>query len=210
MIKILAADDHPVILRGIRQILSDNPDMVVTDEARNGLEVLEKVRTKDFDVVLLDLSMPGISGMDVLKQIAKEKPRLPVLVLSRYPEEQYAIPSLKAGASGYLPKTSIVEELIDAIRKVSSGKQYVSPSLAEGLAGQLKGNGQVAGDLRLSDREREVMCLLASGTKIGEIAADLRLGATTVSTYRARIMKKMRFKNDAELIRYCIDNELIE
>ena len=210
MIKILVADDHPIVRQGIKLIIAENPDMVIKDEACDGYQLLEKIRKEDFDVVLLDLSMPGISGMDVLKQITKEQPGLPVLVLSRYPEELYALPALKAGASGYLPKTSIVEELINAIRRVSAGKQYISSSLVEELVGQLKNYGQVVSHLRLSDREREVMCLIASGKKIAEIAAELCLSSTTVSTYRSRIFMKMKFKGDADLIRYAIDNEFIE
>ena len=210
MIKILVADDHPIVRQGIKLIIAENPDMVIKDEACDGYQLLEKIRKEDFDVVLLDLSMPGISGMDVLKQITREKPGLPVLVLSRYPEELYALPALKAGASGYLPKTSIVEELINAIRRVSAGKQYISSSLVEELVGQLKNYGQVVSHLRLSDREREVMCLIASGKKIAEIAAELCLSSTTVSTYRSRIFRKMKFKGDADLIRYAIDNEFIE
>jgi two-component system, NarL family, invasion response regulator UvrY len=210
MIRILVADDHPIIRKGVKQILSDNRNMVVTDEASNGYEVLDKVRTANFDVVLLDLSMPGISGMDILKQIKKEKPRLPVLVLSRYPEEQYALPALKAGASGYLPKTSIVDELINALQKVASGKQYISSTLAEELAGQLKDKGQVVSHLTLSDREREIMCSIASGKKIAEIAKELYLSTSTVSTYRARIMKKMRFNTNADIVRYAVDLDLID
>jgi two-component system invasion response regulator UvrY len=210
MIRILVGDDHPIVRQGIKLILAENPDMVIKDEACDGYQVLEKIRKEDFDVVLLDLSMPGISGMDVLKQISKEQPGLPVLVLSRYPEELYALPALKAGASGYLPKTIIVEELINAIRRVSAGKQYISSSLVDELVGQLKNYGKVVSHLHLSDREREVMCLIASGKKIADIAVQLCLSSTTVSTYRSRIMMKMKFKGDADLIRYAIDNEFIE
>jgi two-component system invasion response regulator UvrY len=209
MLEILVADDHPIIRKGVKLILSEASDMKVTDEASNGYEVLEKIRKTNFDVILLDLSMPGISGMDVLKQIKKEKPEMIVLVLSRYPEEQYAIPALRAGASGYVPKTSIVDELVNALRKVASGKEYISPSLAEQLAGQIKGSRRELSRVHLSSREHDILIKLASGQRISKIAKDLCLSPTTVSTYRHRIMEKTGFENDADLVRYAIDQDLV-
>ena len=163
MINILVADDHPIIRRGIKQILAETPDIVVKDEAANGSDTLNKVHSMDFDVVLLDLSMPGISGMDVLKQIKHLKPKLPVLILSRYSEDQFAIPVLKAGAAGYVSKTTIVEDLVVALRKVASGKEYVSQTLAEKLAIHLKHKEGEFLHSALSDREMEIMFKLASG-----------------------------------------------
>jgi two-component system, NarL family, invasion response regulator UvrY len=209
MIKVLIADDHPILRRGLTQIIADAGDMEVADEAADGSEALKKIRTEPFDVVLLDLSMPGLSGMDTLKQIKKEKPQLAVLVLSRYSEDEYAIPVLKAGASGYLTKTSVVEELVKAIRKVAGQGKYISPSLAEKLV-------EFGYDLekplheRLSDREREIMYLIAAGKTTSEIAAKLILSPSTVSTYRSRVLKKMKMKNDSDLIRYSLKNGLVE
>jgi two-component system, NarL family, invasion response regulator UvrY len=209
MIKVLIADDHPILRRGLTQIIADAGDMEVAGEAADGTEALKKIRTEPFDVVLLDLSMPGLSGMDTLKQIKREKPQLAVLVLSRYSEDEYAIPVLKAGASGYLTKTSVVEELVKAIRKVAGQGKYISPFLAEKLV-------EFGYDLekplheRLSDREREIMYLIAAGKTTSEIAAKLILSPSTVSTYRSRVLKKMKMKNDSDLIRYSLKNGLVE
>jgi DNA-binding NarL/FixJ family response regulator len=210
MINILVADDHPIIRQGIKQILSETPDIVVKDEAANGTDTLTKINSMDFDVVLMDLSMPGISGMDVLKQIKRLKPKLPVLILSRYSEDQFAIPVLKAGASGYVSKTTIVEDLVNALRKVASGKEYVSQTLAEKLALQLKHKNGDFLHSTLSDRELEIMLKLASGKSITEIAETFCLSATTVSTYRSRVLHKMGMKNNAELVRYAMENDLLE
>lgn len=208
MIKVLVADDHPIIREGVKQILADTADIVVKDEAGDGNQVLNKIRTVDFDAVLLDLSMPGISGMDILKQIKKEKPNLPVLVLSRYSEDEFAIPVLKAGAAGYVCKMSIVEDLVRALYRVASGKKYISASLAEKLAGYVKQDISTPLHTTLSDREMEVLCLIAAGKSLIDIADEFCLSPTTISTYRARIFKKMGFKNNAELIRYAMENDL--
>jgi two-component system, NarL family, invasion response regulator UvrY len=208
MITILVADDHPIMRRGVRQILAEAEEMVVTDEAGDGQEVMDKVRNGNFDVVILDLSMPGISGMDVLKQIKKEKPAQVVLVLSRYPEEQYAIPAIKAGAAGYVPKTGVVEELVDAVKRVSMGRKYISSSLAEKMI-DFDNNIEKPLHQALSDREYEVMCLIASGNSSSGIAEKLCLSRTTISTYRARILKKMKIGSDADLARYAFENKLI-
>jgi DNA-binding NarL/FixJ family response regulator len=210
MINILIADDHAIVRKGLKQILAETPDMVVADEASNGYEVLEKVKKNDFDVLLLDISMPGKSGLDILKELKAEKPKLPVLVLSMYPEEQYAIRVLRAGASGYLTKESAPEELVVAMRKVAQGKKYVSPSLAEKLAFDLEMDTTKPPHEMLSDREYQVLCMIASGKTVGEIAENLLLSAKTISTYRARILEKMKMKNNAELTHYAIQNRLVD
>ena len=209
MLKILIADDHPVFRRGLKQIIAETTDIVVADEAADGLEVLNKVKVGDFDVVLLDISMPGKTGIDVLAQLKYERPKLPVLMLSMHPEEQYAVRALRAGASGYLTKESAPDELVGAIRKVSTGGKYVSASLAERLASLLQKAEQLPHDI-LSRREYQVMCLMASGKTVSEIAKELSLSVKTISTYRSRILEKMKMKNNAELTRYAINNSLID
>ena len=210
MIRILVADDHRIVREGLKQILAENPDMVVTDEASNGQEVLAKVRKTECDVVLLDISMPGRSGLDILKQLKTEWPRLSVLVLSMYSEEQYAMRALRAGASGYMTKESAPDELIEAIRKVSTGRKYISPAVAEKLAFSLAADDERPPHENLSDREYQVMCMIASGKTIKTIADDLSLSVKTVSTYRSRILEKMKMKNNAELTHYSIQNRLVE
>jgi two-component system invasion response regulator UvrY len=208
MLKILIADDHPVFRRGLKQIIAETTDIVVVDEAANGLEVLNKMKAGDFDLVLLDISMPGKTGIDVLTQLKYERPKLPVLMLSIHPEEQYAVRALRAGASGYLTKESAPDELVAAIRKVSTGGKYVSASLAERLASMVQSGGEELPHQTLSNRELHVMHLIASGKTVSEIAKELSLSVKTISTYRARILGKMKMKNNAELTRYAIDNNL--
>ena len=210
MLKILIADDHPVVRRGLKQIIADTPDMAVVDEATNGWEVLNKVRASDYDVVLLDIAMPGKDGLDVLTQLKYDKPRLPVLMLSMYPEEQFAVRALRAGASGYLTKESAPDELISAIRKVSAGGKYVSSALAEKLALDLQSGGEQPPHETLSDREYRVMCLIASGKTVTEIARELSLSVKTISTYRRRILDKMKMKNNAELTHYAMSRRLVD
>jgi len=210
MIKILIADDHPVVRKGLREIIEETSDMKVADEASNGQEVLAKVFKKDFDVVLLDISMPGRSGLDILKELKSQLPKLAVLVLSIHPEEQYAVQVLKAGASGYLTKKSAPEELVTALRKVSTGGKYVSPSLAEKLASALETGIEKPPHETLSAREYEVMRKIALGKTVNEIAGELFLSPKTISTYRSRILEKMGIKNNAELIRYAIKNRLVD
>lgn len=210
MIKILIADDHPVVRKGLREIIEETSDMEVTDEASNGQEVLAKVFKKDFDVVLLDISMPGRSGLDILKELKSQLPKIAVLVLSIHPEEQYAVQVLKAGAAGYLTKKSAPEELVTALRKVSTGGKYVSPSLAEKLASALETGIEKPPHETLSAREYEVMRKIASGKTVTEIARELFLSPKTISTYRTRILEKMGMKNNAELIRYAIKNRLVD
>ncbi|MEK6680327.1 MAG: response regulator transcription factor [Nitrospirota bacterium] len=209
MIKILIADDHAIVRKGLKQILADAPDIASIDEAGSGQEALKKVRENNYNVVLLDISMPGMSGVDVLKQLKTERPKLPVLILTMHPEEQYAVRILKAGASGYLTKESAPDELISAIQKVSQGGKYISPSLAEKLACDLDSAVMQPLHERLSDREYQIMTMLASGKSTKEIAHELSLGMPTVSTYRFRILLKMKLKNNAELISYAIKNNLL-
>ena len=208
-IKILIADDHTLVREGIKQILAEMPEVTVTDEARNGQEVLQYVWDNDYDIVLLDITMPGRSGLDILKQLKSEKPALKILILSMHPEEQYAIRAFKAGAFGYLTKESSPTELIEAVRKVSIGKKYVSSSLAETLASHLEARSEKPLHYTLSDREYEVMCMIASGKTVKEIAGELTLSVKTISTYRARILEKMDMKNNAQLTHYTIQNRLI-
>ncbi len=210
MIKILIADDHRIVREGLKQILAETSDMIVTDEASNAQEVLKKIWDKDYDVLLLDISMPGRSGLDILKQLKSDRPKLSVLVLSMYSEEQYALRALRAGASGYMTKESAPDELIEAIRKVSTGRKYISPSVAEKLAFSLESGDEKPPQETLSDREFQVMCMIASGKTIKAIADELALSVKTVSTYRARILEKMRMKNNAELTHYAIQNKLVE
>ena len=210
MIKILIADDHAVVREGLKQIVQETSDMVVNGEAANGHEVLQLMDKDNWDVVLLDINMPGRSGLDVLKQLRAEKPRLPVLMLTMYPEEQYAVRALRAGASGYLTKESIPDELISAIRKVSAGRKYISSSLAEKLAYDLDLDKEAPVHESLSDREYEVLCMIAKGDTVKDIAQKLCLSIKTISTYRSRILEKMHMKKNAELMHYAIKHELVE
>ncbi len=210
MIKILIADDHPVVRQGLKEVIEETPGMMVADEASNGQETLEKVRKSDFDVVLLDISMPGRSGLDILKELKSEKPELSVLILSMHPEEQYAVRVLKAGASGYLTKESAPKELKAAIKKASIGRKYVSSSLAEKLALYLEIDDERPLHETLSDREYEVMRMIASGKTITEIAEKLFLSIKTISTYRSRIIEKMGMKSNSELTHYALKNRLVE
>lgn len=209
MLKILIADDHAIVRAGLKQVLADTPDMTVTDEAGATEEAIRKALDGDFDVVVLDISMPGRGGLEVLQQIKSQKPKLPVLVLSMHPEEQYALRVLKAGAAGYLTKESVTEELIDAIRKVSNGMKYVSPELAQEIAFALDSDTERPLEETLSDREFQVLCMIASGKTPREIAEELSLSVKTVSTYRSRILEKMRMKSNAELTNYAIKNNLV-
>ena len=210
MIRILIADDHAIVREGLKQIVTEISDLVVADEASTGHEVLNKALKNDYDVVVLDITMPGINGLDVLKQIKAQKPKLPILVLSVHPEEQYAVRVLRAGASGYLTKESAPDELIAAIRKVSVGKKYVSPSLAEKLVFELEIDHEKPLHETLSDREYQVMCMIASGKTAKDIAEELFLSVKTISTYRTRILEKMNMKSNIELTRYAIKHGLIE
>ena len=210
MIKILIADDHAIVREGLKQIVMETSDMIIADEASNGHQALKKVFKNDYDVVVLDITMPDINGLDVLKQLKIQKPAIPILVLTMHPEEQYAMRMLRAGASGYLTKASASDELISAIRKVSLGRKYVSATLAEKLAFELEGDTERLLHETLSDREYQVMCMIAGGKQVKQIAEELYLSIKTISTYRSRILEKMKMKNNAEITRYAIKNRLVD
>jgi len=210
MIRVLIADDHPIVREGLRQILSETDDILVVDEASNGKEVLDYTWNNTYDVILLDISMPGRDGLEVLRELKRHKPKLPVLILSMYPEEHYAIRVLRGGASGYLTKSSAPDELISAIRKVATGRKYISSTLAERLTYELDRDADRPAHESLSDREYQVMHMIASGKTIKEIAEELCLSVKTVSTYRSRILEKMTLKNNAEIVLYAVQNKLVD
>ena len=210
MTNIIIADDHAVVRQGVRQILAAEPDMQVVGEARNFGETLEAVRDLEWDVLILDYFMPGGNGLQVLKQIQKSHPKRPVLILSMHPEEAIAVSALRAGAAGYICKDSAAEELPVAIRKAVSGGKYVSTSLAEQLALELGGGSEGLPHESLSDREYRVMWMIASGKSIAHIAKELALSPNTVSTYRLRILKKLKVDNNADLVRYAVKHGLAE
>ena len=210
MIKVLIADDHAIVRRGLKQILEETPDIVVRGEAANADEVFARLRLGAWDVLVLDINMPGRSGVDVLKEIKRQRAKLPVLILSMHAEEQYAARVLKAGASGYLPKESAPDELVKAIRKVHGGGRYVSPAQAEKLLYLLNQDNGERPHETLSDREYEVLRRIASGRTISQIGVDMKLSVKTVSTYRTRLLEKMRMKTNAELTHYGIKQRLVE
>lgn len=209
MIRILIADDHPIIVKGVQQILDDAFTQVSTDVAVTTQEAIKKIWENEYDLVLLDISMPGRGGLEALKQIRKDKPKIPVLIFSMHPEEQYAIRALRAGASGYLTKDSAPEELTVAIDKVLHGRKFISMSISERLISELKADPGESLHASLSDREYEVMALIASGKTVSEIAKELSLSVKTISTYRSRVMDKLNMRTNAELIRYAIDNKIV-
>jgi len=208
--RILLADDHAVVRHGLRQILADEFKRAAFGEARNAQEALDLVWKENWDVAILDITMPGRSGLDVLREIKKSKPRLPVLVLSMHPESQFAVRVLKRGASGYMTKESAPVELVGAVKKVMAGGRYVSTSLAEKLATYLSGDSQKPPQELLSDREFQVLRLIASGKIVSEIARELSLSVKTISTYRSRILEKMGLRNNAELMHYAMQHQLVE
>jgi len=210
MLKVLIADDHAIVRRGLIEILLHELKDPICGEAENAQQVLAQVRSQTWDLVILDVSMPGRSGIDVLSDVKREQPKLPVLVLSMHPEDQYGKRVLKAGASGYMNKNSAPEELIKAIRKVLAGGRYVSPALAEKLALDLSEDLSHLPHEALSDREFEVLCMIGSGKTISLIAEELHLSVATISTYRARILEKMNMTTTAELMRYAFQNHLVE
>jgi DNA-binding NarL/FixJ family response regulator len=208
--KVLIADDHAVFRRGLRETLADTFSRVTFGEARTALETLEHVRRQDWDVVILDISMPGKSGLDILDDLKRLRPRLPILLLSMHPEQQFARRALKSGAAGYLTKDSVTEELKEAVKKIVGGGRYVSATLAEKLALDLREGADKPLHELLSDREFQVLRMIASGKTVKDIAEELSLSVKTVSTYRARILEKTGMKTNAELIRYALQTHLVD
>jgi two-component system, NarL family, invasion response regulator UvrY len=209
MIKILIADDHSVVRRGIKQILSEEPDIEVAGEASNSEEIFDMLYKDKWDVLILDITMPGKSGLDSLIEIKQRKPGLNILILSMHPEEEIAIRALKTGASGYLNKDSVPGELITAIRKVAAGGKYISSNLAESILLSLQKDNEKPPHEELSEREFQVLCLLASGHSLSKIAEELSLSVKTISTYRSRILDKMDLKTNVDLTHYAIKNKLV-
>ena len=210
MIRIIIVDDHTIVRKGIQQLLEETDDIRVQGEAHHAAEMFRKIDKEDYDVILLDISLPGRSGVEALKQLKESHSDIPVLILSMYPEEQYALRVMKAGASGYLTKESAPDELVTAIRMVSKGKKYISTTLAEALADHINGYSEQSGYKSLSDREFEVLKRIASGETLTEIALDLSLSVKTISTYRSRILKKLGLKNNSDIVRYALNNQLLD
>jgi DNA-binding NarL/FixJ family response regulator len=208
MIKVIIVDDHPVVRRGLKQIIEDESDMEVAGEAKNAGECFSLVRETDCTLVCLDITLPDRNGFDVLKQLKHEYPKLPILILSVHPEDQYGLRFIKAGASGYLMKEGAPEELVKAIRKVNAGGKYVSASLAETLVSHLDASEKPPHE-NLSDREFQILCMIAQGKSLKSIAGELCVGEKTVSTYRSRIMEKMKMFTNSDLTRYALENKLI-
>jgi two-component system invasion response regulator UvrY len=210
MIRILIADDHAIVRAGLKQFIADQLDMEVAGEAATGAETIALVRTQEFDIVLLDISMPDKNGIDTLKTIKHVKPELPVLILSAHAEEQYAVNLLRAGASGYINKETASTQLVGAVRTAVQGRKYVSPTLAQVLAEGISGNGDEPLHGSLSQREFQIFCKLAGGQAVSQIAEELHLSVKTVSTYRTRVLEKMGMKSNADLTYYAVKNGLID
>ncbi len=211
MIRIIIADDHPILRAGLKTLLSEHADMEVLGEAGSGEETIRMIQAADCDVVLLDITMPDMNGVDTLNKIKRHRPQVAVLILSMHPEEQYAVNLLRAGASGYVPKESAPEQLVTAIRTAVEGRRYVSPRLAELLAGDLGNDSpQKPPHADLSKREFQIFCKLAAGLAVSQIGTDLNLSVKTVSTYRSRVLEKMNMKTNADLTYYAIKNGLIQ
>jgi len=209
-IKVAIADDHAIVREGLKQICSSTKDIVVVGSAENGLETIKLCRLGNCDVLLLDIVLPDRTGIDVLKQIKKEMPRLPVLMLSIHREDQYAIRALKAGAAGFLNKQAAPAELINAIRQAAAGRKYISPSLAQELANQIGFDHETPLHETLSDREYQTMVMIASGKTVSDIASELLLSVKTISMYRSRVLAKMKLRHNAELTHYALKNNLVE
>ena len=209
-IKVLIADDHDIVRQGIKTIISEVSDINVVGEAENGDEVLKAIEGLDVDVVIMDYEMPGRNGLDTLIELKSLKPKLPVIILSMFPEDHYGVRFLKAGASGYLGKSNVTQQLIEAIRRVIDGHKYISPNLAEKLVSELNKDSERPLHDNLTDREFQVFCFIASGKRLKAIAEELHLSINTVSTYRSRILEKMEMKNNSDLIHYAIKNALIK
>jgi two-component system invasion response regulator UvrY len=209
MINTLIADDHAIVRRGIRQIISEDPEITVLGEASNAEEIMSQLYEHDWNVIVLDITMPGKNGLDVLIEIKQKRPEIKVLILSMHPEEEIALRALKTGASGYLNKDSVPGELIKAIRKINDGGKYISSELAESIAFSVDKDLAIPPHELLSEREYQVMCLIASGNTLSQIATELSLSVKTVSTYRTRILEKMQMKSNVELTHYAIKHKLV-
>ncbi len=207
-IKVLIADDHPLFRQGLKHTFSETDDIEVLDEVENGDDLLTKVQKNDFDLVLLDIAMPGKNGLEVMKELHTSHSKLPILVLSVYPEEQYAVRYLKAGASGYLTKESAPDQLLAAVRKVAGGGKFASPEITEKLAFHYSDSNKLPHE-SLSDREYQVFCMIADGQSLTEIGNKLSLSVKTISTHRSRILEKMQLKRNSELIHYAINHKLL-
>jgi two-component system, NarL family, invasion response regulator UvrY len=210
MVRILIADDHPLFRQGLAELIIREFGAVTIGEAGTAADLLDLVRNKEWDAVVMDVNMPGRSGPEVLRDVKQERPRLPVLVLSMYAEDQYAVRMIKAGADGYVTKATAAGDVCKALKQLLAGEKYISPSVAEHLALVVKSGSEKSPHETLSDREFQVFRLIGSGKTVKEIAEDLALSAATVSTYRMRILEKMRMKNNAELVRYAIQQGLVE
>ena len=210
MLHMIIADDHPVVLKGLKEIITESFDNVTIEEAVTGYEFMGKVLSNDFDVALLDVSLPDINGLEALKEVRKKKPKLPVLVISIYPEDQYAVRAMKAGAWGYVTKRTASTELVGAIRKLLSGRRYVSPNFAEQMVLDLETDAEKRPHEKLSERELQVLRVIGKGKSVKEIAEELHLSANTVRTYRARILEKIGVKGTTGLIHYAITQGLVE
>jgi DNA-binding NarL/FixJ family response regulator len=210
MIRVVLADDHRMVRTGLKEILADTGDIEVVGEAANGLEVVKLVRELEFDVLVLDMSMPGRSGIELIRQVKGEKPALRVLILSMHSEEQYAVRALKAGASGYLTKESAADELVAAVKRIAGGGAYVTPETAQRLALGLDEGTEQPPHAMLSDREMQVFLMIAAGKSVSEVADTLSLSVKTVSTHKSRIMEKLSLANQSELIRYALRHRLVE
>ena len=210
MIRVLLADDHHVVRAGLRELLSGTGDITVAGEATNGHEVLERIRDADYDVAVLDMSMPGRSGIELIRLVKAERPKLRILMLSMHSEEQWAVRALRAGASGYLTKETAPDELIAAIRRIASGGAYVTPETAERLALDANRDSEAPPHTLLTDREFQVFRMIAGGASVSEVARELSLSIKTVSTHKTHIMEKMGLANAAELIRYALEHRLLD
>ena len=210
MLRFIMADDHPVVLKGLKEILSEGFDDVIIDGTTTGYELLRNVQNNQYDLVLLDISLPDINGLEVLKEIRKARPKLPVLMISMYLEEQYALRAMKAGAQGYVTKRSASDELVLAVRKILSGKRYISPAFAEKMLFDFESSAEKPPHERLSDRELQVLCMIGGGKAVNQIAQELHVSANTVRTYRARILEKIGVKGTSELIHYAVMHRMTE
>jgi len=209
VIKVLVADDHAVVRRGLRQILAETNDILVGGEASTAAELWQLVERERWDTIILDIEMPGRSGLELLGELKRQYPKLPVLILTVYSEEQYAVRAIRAGASGFLTKESAPNQLVAAVRKVASGGRFITPELAERLASSLAGDSDALPHEALSDREFQVLCMIASGKTVSQIGQELSLSVKTISTHRTRILAKMNMKSNSELTHYAIKNRRV-